>query len=228
MKKLLVFAVILLSTSIAAQYQGEGEVVGPASKFNPIPSTPNVAAFEKYGNMPVNANTGVPGISVPIHQIQLNGFSWPIQLSYHAGGFKSTDVATRNGLGWTLQANGVISVPSTAGLLDLEPDAGELDLTFTCNSSASTSPFCDPNDTWDMWYANAVLAGTLSSDICIYSANLANGISGKFTNAGVALPASDIYFGAELIIVTKGNRYEFKEQGYNTRFSVCLGMLSGT
>jgi len=52
----------------------------------PIPPTPNAAAFGKYSDIPVSLHTGVPNISIPIYTIQEGPLSLPISLSYHSSG----------------------------------------------------------------------------------------------------------------------------------------------
>src|SRR5207249_5056987 len=51
----------------------------------------------------------VPGINIPIYTLQLKDFSFPITLSYHAGGIKVEEMASNIGLGWSLIADGEIS-----------------------------------------------------------------------------------------------------------------------
>ena len=60
-----------------------------------LPSSPNAAALGKFGDVPVSAYTGVPNISVPIAELKGKYLSMPISLSYHAGGVKVDEVASR-------------------------------------------------------------------------------------------------------------------------------------
>ena len=53
--------------------------------------------------------TGIPNISVPIYNIKYRDLTLPISLSYHAGGIKIEEEASWVGLGWSLNAGGVIS-----------------------------------------------------------------------------------------------------------------------
>jgi hypothetical protein len=73
------------------------------------PVTPEAAALGKYGSVPVSMYTGIPSISIPLYEIEVNGFKLPISLSYHAGGNKVDDIAPWVGMGWSLQAGGVIT-----------------------------------------------------------------------------------------------------------------------
>ncbi|PZQ98449.1 MAG: hypothetical protein DI539_29375, partial [Flavobacterium psychrophilum] len=58
---------------------------------------------------PVSLYTGTPEITVPIYEIKSNKLSLPISISYHASGNKVEDIASNVGLGWTLNAGGVIT-----------------------------------------------------------------------------------------------------------------------
>lgn len=78
-------------------------------KVDVLPTTPEAAAFEKYGNIPVGLFTGVPQINIPIHKITLKDISIPISLSYNSSGIKVDEIATNVGLGWVLNAGGLIS-----------------------------------------------------------------------------------------------------------------------
>ncbi len=74
-----------------------------------IPPTPQAAALARYGEYPVSHSTGIPDITIPLYEITEGNYSLPISISYHASGIKFDDVATPVGLGWTLNAGGVIS-----------------------------------------------------------------------------------------------------------------------
>ena len=80
-------------------------------KFLPVlaPSSPEAAAFNRYGNYQVNLFTGIPEISIPLYDIKVGELSVPISLNYHASGIKVTDMPSRAGLGWDLQAGGSIT-----------------------------------------------------------------------------------------------------------------------
>lgn len=82
-----------------------------------IPLSPNAAEFAKYGNIPVSGSTGIPGISLPIYEINTGKIKVPISLSYHASGIQVTQRASWVGLGWSLNAGGIIS-RSVRGLPD--------------------------------------------------------------------------------------------------------------
>jgi YD repeat-containing protein len=71
--------------------------------------SPVAAAFAEYVVNPVGYYTGVPQIDIPIYNIKLKDFSLPVTLSYHAGGIKIDEMPSSVGLGWNLNAGGVIT-----------------------------------------------------------------------------------------------------------------------
>ncbi len=76
---------------------------------NVVPPSPDAAALMKFVDVPVSAYTGAADISVPVYTIHAKGLDIPISLSYHTGGIRLDEEASWVGLGWTLNAGGVIS-----------------------------------------------------------------------------------------------------------------------
>lgn len=74
-----------------------------------IPSSPEVSSILRYSEVPVSYYNGVPNVSVPIYTLQGRELAAPINLSYHAGGHRVNEEASRVGLGWSLSAGGQIS-----------------------------------------------------------------------------------------------------------------------
>lgn len=85
------------------------------SVFSQIPekpksmSSPNVAGLGLYGEIPVSQFTGVPDISIPLYDISVGEYTLPISISYHASGVRPDQHPGWVGLGWNLNAGGVIS-----------------------------------------------------------------------------------------------------------------------
>ena len=85
-----------------------------------LPKAPEVATFEKFIQNPVSLHTGLHAVSIPIHVISLRGAEIPISLNYHSSGIKVDEIASEVGLGWGLEAGGVVStnvhgIPDQAG-----------------------------------------------------------------------------------------------------------------
>ncbi|WP_461639569.1 hypothetical protein [Labilibaculum euxinus] len=74
-----------------------------------VPSSPQAYSLGQYADVPIGNATGVPEISVPVYTFSEGLASLPITLSYHASGIKVEQEATWVGLGWTLNAGGMIS-----------------------------------------------------------------------------------------------------------------------
>jgi len=69
---------------------------------------PNVASLGKYVDYPIGYYTGTPEISVPIYELHDGAAKLPISLSYHASGIRVSELASWVGLGWSLNATGMI------------------------------------------------------------------------------------------------------------------------
>jgi hypothetical protein len=88
-----------------------GGTIAQTPNFLPqrIPTSPTAAALERYGLMPVNESAGIPSIALPLYEVRSGQLSVPITLSYHASGIRVSDAASWIGLGWSLNASGVIT-----------------------------------------------------------------------------------------------------------------------
>ncbi|MFS4493191.1 hypothetical protein [Maribacter sp. 2308TA10-17] len=82
----------------------------PESYFNDV-NLPSPAAYEmtRYDAQLPNLYTGTASVNIPLYTINFDGFNLPLSLSYHASGVKVNQEATEAGLGWSLNATGVIS-----------------------------------------------------------------------------------------------------------------------
>lgn len=146
-----------------------------AQEGNHIPgkiniASPNASSIGKYGDIPVSYHTGVPQISIPIHQVTDGSLSIPISISYHAGGLRVEEQDSWVGAGWALNAGGVITRTVKSKPDEKQPLAGQLFGHFSDYGIAS-------------FYQNWVTAGhaAIQADLepDLFSFNF-NGYSGKF------------------------------------------------
>jgi len=82
-----------------------GQVPQPVENY----PSPNAASLGIYGEVPVSLYTGVPNISIPIHNIKQNDASIPISIDYHLSSVKVNSHPGWLGLGWNLSAGGAIT-----------------------------------------------------------------------------------------------------------------------
>lgn len=120
MKKIIPLALLILSAFQTFSQDKEPKPENPPltnnlspnathqSKTNIVPPNPDAAALGKYGDVPVSLYTGTPNINIPLYTIN-RVVDVPISLSYHASGVKVDDISSMVGLGWVLNAGGVIT-----------------------------------------------------------------------------------------------------------------------
>jgi hypothetical protein len=83
-----------------------------------LPPAPNAFELTKYAGLPVNMSSGSVNTSIPLGEIKQGKVSVPVSLSYNSGnGIKVSQLASRAGMGWVLNAGGVIT-RSVSGLPD--------------------------------------------------------------------------------------------------------------
>ena len=78
------------------------------SKFDFIPASPNATALGEYGSHPVDLSNGAVNVNIPIYNFQTKNITVPISMSYRTTGLKVDDVESWLGLGWVLNAGGVV------------------------------------------------------------------------------------------------------------------------
>jgi len=74
-----------------------------------IPPSPTAAALGAYGNIEMSYYSGIPNISIPLYDINTPNHALSISMSYNASGTKVSENAGWVGLGWSLNAGGVIT-----------------------------------------------------------------------------------------------------------------------
>jgi len=181
---------------------------------NVVPPSPEAASVFKFTEVPVSLYTGVPNISIPLFEIESGGVTVPISISYHARGIKVAEIASRVGLGWTLNCGGIMS-RQIRDEADDYPGVESVDFNGIFDNQAKrleeynnfsimdTPPFkinCLP----DQYYFNV------------------NGISGKYirdyTDGGILMQQfSNVKFTSDGITDSRGNSYTFEGTGDTER-----------
>ncbi|NTD97013.1 RHS repeat protein [Agrobacterium tumefaciens] len=92
--------------------------------MNIIQPSPTAANLGKYGDIPVTYYTGQANVSLPIFNIDGDDISLPISLSYNYTGLRPNEQIGWMGMGWSLQAGGVITV-NVRGIPDGSAQSGK-------------------------------------------------------------------------------------------------------
>lgn len=191
---------------------------------NITPVSPQAAAIEKNSCYSIDYSTGVPQISIPLYEIKVGNYTLPITINYHASGIKVQDMATPVGLGWVLNAGGVINRLVRGTEDDIENNT--LNLEYTSESEIDYAMAYSGKLNY-FWYRLAAKGdGDTESDRYTYSIN---GKSGVFRycvtdNSIRTIPYSGIKIanistGGYVITDTDGTKYYFQEGETNSDYS---------
>lgn len=130
--------ILLIFSLLSIKYQSFAQPSGLPRSYSP--PSPTAANLGLYAVAPVDHYTGVPALAIPIYDINVKNINLNISLSYHSAGVRQADEASWVGLGWSLNAGGVITrtkrdgddfsehgfyknpAPSCSGAYDQEPD----------------------------------------------------------------------------------------------------------
>ena len=106
MKKTILAILLLIGNmSLVKAQRGEDHNYLP----NYIPPSPEAASLGQYADHPVSYYSGMVKTNIPLFQVSSGKINVPIGLSYHGGGIKLEQMASRVGLGWSLDGIGAIS-----------------------------------------------------------------------------------------------------------------------
>ncbi len=200
---------ILLFCTISLFAQNE-QIESAASFSEVLPASPSAKSMTVSSDVGVDRSTGALNISIPLYTLSQNGFSIPISASYATNGIRVDQVASNIGLGWSLNAGGVIS-RTIISKDDFDYNQGWLNNDY--NPNVSPQPTTD----WSQ----------LDFDPDLFSYNF-GGYSGKFVynRAGeiVQLNKSAIKFNkipgfphdTWEAVDPKGIKYYFKKIEYST------------
>ncbi len=142
------------------------------------PPSPNAQGFLSYDNDPVALYTGLPSVAIPIYTVKCGTLTVPISLSYNSNGFFPLQDAGWVGLGWSLNAGGVVSriVEGDAdGSLASGHNMGQFNLGDSVFENPNVDSFLQKAYNMNLHYGNNTF--DLAPDI--FDAEF-NGISGQF------------------------------------------------
>lgn len=107
-KKLFILLAFLVGSHLAS--------IGQPLPIKNVPS-PEIAGLGEFGKVPVSLFTGVPDISVPLHEVSAGNYSLSVSAAYHLASVKPHIQPGCLGMGWNLVAGGYIT-RSVHGLYD--------------------------------------------------------------------------------------------------------------
>lgn len=146
-----------------------------------LPPPPNAAALGKYGGIELSLNSGMVNKSMSIYNLQVSNISIPITLSYSSSGFKPSEMASRAGAGWVLNAGGVITRTVVGNI-----DEGYAKRTIPSSIAVDTQSFN---------FLYGAESGTWDVEPDVYSFNFC-GYSGRFVydlnDSIVFMPANNL------------------------------------
>jgi len=199
-----------------------GQTSALPNLMSPMAASPNAASLGKFGELPVGYYTGIPSINVPLYEINTGGIKVPITLDYHAGGVKVEDIASWVGIGWALNAGGVI----TRQVRGVPDDSGPNG--YLVSHDSITKYINGTLHDYLKFVEDVADQGEMDSEQDLFFYNFCGG-SGKFvfdtTGACIAMPTSKykIEFGSFLgkdqvfkITDLSGNQYFFTDKETTT------------
>ncbi len=121
-KFLALMAALTFSPCILPGQEVTGDIPGDKHagfQENIIPPSPGAYQMARYADNPVSYSLGQVDISIPLYTVKSRELEVPISLTYNTGGIKVDEIPATVGLGWSLNAGGVI----TKTVVGLEDDA---------------------------------------------------------------------------------------------------------
>lgn len=97
----------VIDTSLTSAFAINPEYSGIEQRV--FPPSPTAASLGRYGEVPVTMYSGIPNINIPLFELESTKLSLPVSMSYQATGVKVEEIPGWVGLGWALNAGGVIT-----------------------------------------------------------------------------------------------------------------------
>jgi len=86
-----------------------------------LPPPPNATAIVKHNQININKNTGAPNIDIPLFPIKGIKLQLGMSLNYASNGIKVDEISSRVGMGWSIQAGGVVTRTVRGEVDELNP-----------------------------------------------------------------------------------------------------------
>ena len=175
MKSYYVFLLVLLiSTSNLYSQDSVGDEEEKDVNLFSFPVSPEAGRLGSYGNVPVNLSTGKMNFPISIYSLSAKGYSWPVSLSYNYNGLIYEGKPSIVGLGWNLQAGGVVT-REVRGIPDEHPNGyyGAQEI-----RNRYLQPYFDSR-TITRETANLLINGNIDGEADKYYVNV-NGVSFSF------------------------------------------------
>jgi hypothetical protein len=196
-----------------------------------VPMSPNAASLGKYGEIPVNYYNGSITVPIQLYNITSGKHTIPISLSYNYTGLKVEEISGNVGLGWSLNAGGVIS-RTVRGLPDEEGPNG-----YMVDTTMPIQYMIDHDDEAVKEKLKDAGIGAFDTEPDIFYYNF-NGFSGKFyysqqharffTIPNEKLNIEFDFFKAGFKIITKdGIQYSFEEKEITYTTQSCDNFYTG-
>ncbi|WP_394775816.1 hypothetical protein [Flavobacterium sp.] len=161
--------IILLLTLSKSWSQNEATSLLP----NIVPPSPSAYSLGNYGNIPVGLVNGTSNINIPLLSFATVNLSMPLNLFYGSNGIKVDDISSSVGLGWNMNAGGVI----TRSANDVADEKNDISPSNIPDDTNLDDGILTPTDI-DYFY-NIGNNEKADSETDIFSFNF-NSISGKF------------------------------------------------
>lgn len=144
-----------------------------------IPPSFNAAPLIKYCDHPIGTEYGIPEVKFSIANLTNDDISLPITLSYHSIGTKVEEESTWTGLGWYLNAGGMITriIRGENDFGISENEEGQITKGYPFEHIKPCFDDCDDNENAE--FHKKVCAGEIDSDPDIFFFDIL-GTKGKF------------------------------------------------
>ena len=152
----------------------------------------------KANNMDVSLSSGMANVSIPLHDLKIGKHAIPISLNYSANGLKPDEIPSRAGMGWTLNAGGVVT-----RVVHGKPDEK--------STRTAPPPPGSPLSQWIYYYdqLSSTANNTYDYEPDVYMVS-APGLSGKFIidHNGNAVPIP--YNNYKINVISTSSPYSLK------------------